>query len=79
MFCPPRPAPTTSLPLPEMMRDMYYVDAASSASAYKSLLRLLDYSSYILHLSPLLQIVEIYDPWRVCLSSKIKIQQAHVP
>ena len=54
MFCPPRPATATSLPLPEMIRDMYYVDAASSASAYRSPLWLRNYSSYIVHLAPLL-------------------------
>jgi len=52
MFCPSRPATAPSLPLPEMIRDMYYVVATSSASAFESLLRLLDSSSYIVYLPP---------------------------
>jgi len=53
MFCPSRPATATSLPAPEMMRDVYYVDAAFSALAHKTPLRLRDYTSCILQLPPL--------------------------
>lgn len=50
MFCPPRPATATSLPLLKTVYNKSDVFAASSTSAYKSPLWVRNYSSYILHL-----------------------------